>query len=80
MGHLFELILNMDLKLDDFLLVEVTFDLLSNFGCLSVHASFQQTLGVVELVLLHIWEELCKLVIVFSGSSIILHVEVAVCE
>ena len=33
---------------------------------------------MVQLVLLHIWEELCQLVVVVGSCSIVLDVEVAV--
>jgi hypothetical protein len=68
------------LELDDLLLVDGTLNLLGNLGGLSVLASLEEALSVVELVLLDLREELGKLVIMLGSCSVVLNVEAAVGE
>ena len=80
MCHFFELILNMGLKLQDLVSIFGVFDLLCNIGSLQVHTCLKQALCVVKFVLGNIWEELRELVIHVSSATVILDVEVAVCQ
>ena len=42
-----------------------------------VHASLIQRLGMIELVRVDIWEELCKLIVAIGSIAVILNLEVA---
>lgn len=70
----------MNLELQDLVCVLLALDLLSNFACLRVSTSLQQTLGVVKLVLVHVREELCELVVHLGRVSVVLDIEVAMTE
>jgi hypothetical protein len=51
MRHLLKFVLNMHLELNDSVGIGGVFDLLSNFAGFGVETSFEETLGVIELVL-----------------------------
>ena len=80
MGHLLKLILDVHLELEDLVRVLGVVDLLSHFLGFLVHASFEQALSVVKLVLNHVWVELGKLIVHISGVTIVLNVKVAVSQ
>ena len=79
-GHLFELILDVSLKLQDLLSVLGVLNLLGNLGSFLIHASLEETLGMVKLVARDIRVELGKLIILISSISIVLNIEVAMSE
>ena len=58
MRHLLKFVLYMNLKLNDSVGISGVFDLLGNFACFCVETSFEETLGMIELVLRYIGEEL----------------------
>jgi hypothetical protein len=76
MGNLLKLILNGDLELKDLLSVVGVFDLLDHLGSILVHGSLKQALSVVELVAVHIREELGELIVAVGCVSIVLNLEV----
>lgn len=78
--HLFKLILDVHLQLRDFLSIFRRVNLLSNFGCLQIHASLEETLRMVESILGHVRVQLAQLVVHVCGLRVILNVEVAVGE
>ncbi len=78
MGHLFKLVLNVHLELDDLVRVVRVVDLLGHFGGFLVHASLEQALCVVEFILDHIRVELGQLIIHIGRAAIILNVEIAI--
>ena len=78
--HLFKLVLDVHLELQDFVGVVGMVNLLCNLGSLLVHARLQETLSVVQLVLDDIWVELGELIVHIRSATVILNVEVAVCE
>ena len=45
-----------------------------------VHGCFEETLGVVKLVAVNVWEELCKLVIAICRVSVVLDLEITETE
>lgn len=78
MSHFFKFILDVYLKLDDAICEGGIFNLLSNFRSFSVKASFEQALGMIQLVLAHVGEEFGELVIHVSCIAIVLDVEITV--
>ena len=80
MGDFFQLVLNCDLELQNLLGVVWVLDLLHNLGGVLVHGSLEQTLGVVKLVAVNVWEELCKLVVAICRVSVVLDLEITETE
>ena len=78
MSHLFKLVLNVHLELENLFCVIRVVDLLGHLGCLLVQAGLEQALGVVQLVLDHVRVELGELVVHVRGATVVLDVEVAV--
>ena len=68
----------MNLDLDNFVSILGVLNLGGNLACFHVHASFEQGLSVVELVLCNVGVELCELIVVFSGFGVVLHIEEAI--
>ena len=68
------------MELQNLLGVVWVLDLLHNLGGILVHGSLEQTLGVVKLVAVNIWEELCKLVITICRVSVVLDLEITETE
>ena len=70
----------MCLQLEDLVCVLWIFDLLSNLRRFLVHASLEEALSMVELVLGDVWVELCQLIVHVGSGAVVLDVEVAVSQ
>jgi hypothetical protein len=76
----FKLVLNSDLKLENFLSIVSVLNLLNNFSGLSVESSFEKRLSVIKLVRINIWEKLGQLIVAISRISVILNLKVTETE
>ena len=80
MTDLFEFILDSDLELDYLVLVLGTGDALAHLEGLLVHATLVQALGVIDLVVLCVWEETGQLVVHVGRVLEVLHMVIAVAQ
>ena len=77
-GHLFQLVLDVHLELQNFVSVVGVINLLGYLRGLLIHASLEEALSVVQFVLDHVLVELGELVVHVSRTAVVLDVEVAV--
>ena len=77
-GHLLKLVLNVHLKMQNFVSVVRMVDLICHLGGFLVQASLKEGLGVVEPVLDHVGVEFCELVIDFGSAGVVLDEELGV--
>jgi hypothetical protein len=80
MCHLFELVLDVALNLQDPVVVLRVINLRRDLAGLGVHARLQKALGVVQLVVGHVRKELRQLVVHLRSSLVVLDIEVAIAE
>ena len=80
MGHLFKFVLDVHLKLKNLVLILRVVNLLGDLGGFLVHASLEQALSVIQLVLDDVGVELGQLVVHVGGAGVVLNIEVAVCQ